>query len=112
MVKCVLFEVRTEFLNIIWTRVGFEGMKQDHASIHPNNYIALIRIKWCNDGYLWTLLTFTTEAAPLNNLHTRTIRMASTPTVESDDVNTIWPLLPPRAKDVDYFEYHIRYHVM
>jgi hypothetical protein len=27
MVKCgVLFEVRTEFLNIIWTRFGFKGL--------------------------------------------------------------------------------------
>jgi hypothetical protein len=25
--SCVLFEVRTEFLNIIWTSFGFKGLR-------------------------------------------------------------------------------------
>jgi hypothetical protein len=36
MVKCgVLFEVRTEFLNIIWTSFNFKGLKVDDGDYFP-----------------------------------------------------------------------------
>jgi hypothetical protein len=36
MVKCdVLFEVRTEFLNIIWTSFGFKGLKVGDDDYFP-----------------------------------------------------------------------------
>jgi hypothetical protein len=43
MVKCgVLFEVRTEFLNIIWTILGFKGLRiLLYCHCTPNPYVFL-----------------------------------------------------------------------
>jgi hypothetical protein len=42
MVKgCVLFEVRTEFLNIIWTSFGCKGI----ISLNSVNYLIFVMVK-------------------------------------------------------------------
>jgi hypothetical protein len=37
MVNCVLFEVRTEFINAIYTNFGFDGLRSDIVLMEPEN---------------------------------------------------------------------------
>jgi hypothetical protein len=48
MVNCgVLFEVRTESINIMWTSFGFKGLKQ---SLHSSVFWWQIKIRWTPSG--------------------------------------------------------------
>jgi hypothetical protein len=46
IVKCgVLFEVRTEFLNIIYTSFGFKGLNRAFISLNSVNQLIFVMVK-------------------------------------------------------------------
>jgi hypothetical protein len=48
MVKCgVLFEVRTEFLNIIYASFGFKGLNRGLISLNSVNQLIFVMVKCC-----------------------------------------------------------------
>jgi hypothetical protein len=47
MVKCgVLFEVQTEFLNIIWTSFFFKGLNRGFISLNSVNQLIFVMVKF------------------------------------------------------------------